>query len=95
MSTSWMFSRAPWNNCGNRRESLAETIGLRKCRAPTLRVLLETLTLPVRPGFEYSSCEPPEPSAGNRPLPAVPAPESSFRPSMPMASIPTPTVPSV
>ncbi|MCY1366737.1 hypothetical protein D9M69_536430 [compost metagenome] len=92
---SFEVSRPPSNTWGRMRLSLAFTTGSSGMWLPRRSSLLEARSLAVRPSLLYSSGVPPSSCTGSRSVPLVPRPESSLMPSMPRASRPKPTVPSV
>gem|GEM_PF-5440159 len=77
------------------RPSLGLRIGNSGISAPIFSSVAEIFTLPVRPSLEYSLAARPSSWVGNSPVPVRSGLESSLTPSMPSASTPKPTVPSV
>ena len=92
---SFEVTRPPSKVCGRMRPSLGCRVGSSGISVPIFSSVCETLTLPVRPSLEYSSAALPSSWVGSRPVPVRSLLESSLTPTMPSASRPKPTVPSV
>ncbi|MNN63732.1 hypothetical protein D3C81_1791290 [compost metagenome] len=96
LSISWDLRYAPRKVCGSKRVGLAKAIGRKVLMVPSCNSLFDARTLPVRPSSEYSLAGSRVVGLyGSRPVPVRSGEESRRKPSIPWASRPKPTSPSV